>query len=461
MKTINYIEVQQPIGIFYMAVLPANTLLQIVDVRPRTIYGEGIQREKSIDRIKAVSEFCSDPDAIFPTPIIISVDSNDQVELNEATKTISVPEEGIIGEVIDGQHRLWGIERSSYSKDFELPVVFMFDLTVEEKAYIFSAINSNQVKVNKSLIYELFDVSSLRSPQKTVHQIARAMNYDAESPFYNRLKMLGKKERYQTEAILSQATFAKSLLMLISRTPEQDARKIKRGEDLIGDDRVPFRHYFIEEKDEVISKIIFNCFNALKAVFIEEWKNPKNNILWKTTGFRAIMYSLPSICRKGVRENQLTQDFFENCFYAFKEKLHMKGLALTSENFPGGGEQNQKKLAAILCESVANINIDDYDNHRIKTSSVQSFLDAIGDPDRYELFDIAQSLSGSNVAYGTIRVKEQSDGSLELTHAFSDASILINKSKVKDYLAYIEKTYMRGMDADSWLGLEETLRKKD
>ena len=49
MKTVCYIEIQQPIGTFYLSALPAETLLKIVEVRPRTIHGEGIQREK-LDR---------------------------------------------------------------------------------------------------------------------------------------------------------------------------------------------------------------------------------------------------------------------------------------------------------------------------------------------------------------------------------------------------------------------------
>lgn len=69
----------------------------------------------------------------------------------------------------------------------------MIDLTEEEKAYIFSTINSNQTKVDKSLIYDLFDLSKTRSPFKTAHYIARNMNTETNSPFKNKLKMLGKK----------------------------------------------------------------------------------------------------------------------------------------------------------------------------------------------------------------------------------------------------------------------------
>ena len=98
-------------------------------------------------------------------------------------------------------------------------VVVMFDLTEEEKAYIFSTINSNQTKVDKSLIYDLFELSKTRSPHKTCHEIARIMNSDKNSPFYGKLKMLGKKS--DKTAILSQGTFVNYLCRLMSNKPNK------------------------------------------------------------------------------------------------------------------------------------------------------------------------------------------------------------------------------------------------
>ena len=71
-----------------------------------------------------------------------------------------------IGDVLDGQHRLLGLEDSGVENDFQLPVVFMFGLTAEEKAYVFSIINSKQTKVNASLLYDLCELMDRRSPQK-------------------------------------------------------------------------------------------------------------------------------------------------------------------------------------------------------------------------------------------------------------------------------------------------------
>ena len=169
----NYIEVQQPIGIFYLCSIPATFLLKVVKATSRSQDERAVQRDKSPGRIKDIGAYCSDPDAVFPTPIVISVSSEDVI-LDEDKRVIVIPtDRGVVGNVIDGQHRLWGIESSDHPELFTLPTVLMFDLTVSEQAYVFSTINSNQRKVDPSLIYDLFDVSIYRSPYKTVHEINR------------------------------------------------------------------------------------------------------------------------------------------------------------------------------------------------------------------------------------------------------------------------------------------------
>lgn len=187
----------------------------------------------------------------------------------------------------------------------------------------------------------MFDVSENRSPYKTVHEIARVMNSSESSPFYNRLKMLGKRTSNQEKATLSQGTFAKSILMLISKKPDEDTRnlKLKRIWQTTQDYHYVF--FFIEGKDDLLVRILSNCFNALKEVFPVEWETPTSNILWKSTGFRAVIYALSSLCRKGLREHVLTKDFFIRCFKSLKEELSKEQLTLTSKSFME--EENKTK----------------------------------------------------------------------------------------------------------------------
>lgn len=461
MKVFNYIEVQQPIGTFYMCSIPAETLVNIVVSRAYKDGAAGVQRELSPERTNAVKSYCSDPDAVFPTPIVISIDKDAMVEIDEEQHKIIIQDESkAIGEVIDGQHRLWGIKKSEYISQFNLPVVLMFDLTIEEKAYVFATINSNQKKVDTSLIYELFNVSEVRSPQRTAHQLARVMNYNDDSPLKGRLKMLGRKVKGQENAVLSQGTFAKSVLMLISKNIEDDALRSRKGEQLPHIDGYLFRDLYIAGKDDKIAKILLNCFNALKEVFPKEWENPLDNILWKTTGFRAVIYSLKSLTNKGRREKILTKDFFKGCFEAFKIKLQEKKMSLTSESFPGGGEQSQKKLASLIIEAVIELDRDDYIKHLNSTRDFQSFLDNTDELDMHDLYDLAQVLENGTSVYDRFKVIDNGD-TMNVIYPMTDASIKLTHQSAKEFLRYVEKKYMDDMDSDSWYGYIQALSKDD
>jgi hypothetical protein len=167
------------------------------------------------------------------------------------------------------------------------------------------------------------------------------------SPFYNRLKMLGKKEADQYFATLSQGTFVKQLLSLISKDPDEDSSKIKRGMAL-SRQNLPFRQYFIEGKDDVILKILMNCFTALKEEFPEEWLNPSTNILWKTTGYGAVMKAFPYLYDRGVGKKNLSLEYFKNCFANLHNYMEKKGEDFSNRYFSGGGEQLQQKLAGYI-----------------------------------------------------------------------------------------------------------------
>ncbi|EJL6984024.1 DGQHR domain-containing protein [Vibrio cholerae] len=347
MKT-RYLSVKQPIGDFYLTSLEASILAKIADATARGEHPDAVQREQSKARIKEIAEYTSDTDATFPTPIIVAVDMSANVRIDE--DYIYFDENDIIGDVIDGQHRLEGLKSSSYINDFQLPVVFMFNLEPYQRAYVFSIINSKQTRVNMSLIYDLFALSKTRSPYKTCHEIARALNKESTSPFYRRLKMLGKKEKDQELASLSQGTFIKYFLELISKNPDKDSRDIKRCITLEDDQSLPLRSYFINENDSVIHKIILNLFSGLRDVFTQEWEDPNRFILSKSIGFGAIIKIYPELHKAGIKENDLSRDFFIKEFTKIKKNLDLKGIKITSENY-GSNEQARTKLAQDLLDA--------------------------------------------------------------------------------------------------------------
>lgn len=344
------IKVVQPIGEFYLSSIPASVLLKIVTNKQRSMGGDGVQRNPTKSRIKEIASFCSNSDSVFPTPIIVSVNSS-LVSIDD--NTIEFNDNVKIGEVLDGQHRLLGLENSGVEDTFQMPVVFMFGLTAEEKAYVFSIINSKQTKVSASLLYDLFDLMDKRSPQKTAHELARSMNNLPYSPFYNRLKMLGTKEPDQDLATLSQGTFAQSVMLLYSKFPNRDKDKLYNGEEIDKEDGTILRHYFVLEKDEIILKVLLNCFTALSEIFKKEWDTPNENILCKTTGFRAIIKSLPVIIKKGYEYHNLTKDFFHQYFEAVSKYFQKNGMSFSSTSF-GSGEAAQNKLSCEILKSIDN-----------------------------------------------------------------------------------------------------------
>jgi DGQHR domain-containing protein len=341
---IQIIKIVQPIGTFYISALSAEIVARITTVERREYdnnsnSNSGIQRAISIKRVNEIAKYTIDPDATFPTPIIISIKD---IPSNNLTETyFEFNEETIIGEIIDGQHRIEGLKKSEKISEFTLPIILMFNLQEEDKAYVFSIINSKQTQVTKSLIYDLFSVAESRSPQKTCHELARLLNSDEESPFYRRLKMLGAKD--SPEASLSQGSFIKYLMPLISKKPDEDYVDIKLKKTLKDDETIPLRYYFINDEDSVIYKVLLNAFKALKDTFPKEWTTPDQYILSKTTGYGAVIGALKILIKEGRENKDLTYDFFRDVFQNFKSDLVNKNQQLTSEYYKSN-EQEQTRL---------------------------------------------------------------------------------------------------------------------
>lgn len=354
MKELMLIAVSQPIGTFYMGKMFASDLISIKEVK-RLQEGTGVQRLLKNDRVKSITLFCEDPDATFPTPVILSIRSEDMetIDNNGGILKIRYNERKRFAEILDGQHRVEGIERSK-NLDMELPIIVMFDLTEAQKAYVFSTINGTQERVNPSVIYELFELSPDRSPYKTCHEIARALNSDPQSPFFRRLKMLEKRE-YSTETI-SQNTFVTNLCKLITTTPKEDAIRLKRGEDVEANSCLAFSKYFFAgaDKDAIILKILINYFSAARNIFSTEWNDPSNYILTKTVGFSALMEALNTIVPMGETAGSLSQTYFERIFAEFRSLLMSNNLQLTSDYFSSSGA-DKSKLAKILAQAAMSI----------------------------------------------------------------------------------------------------------
>jgi DGQHR domain-containing protein len=289
-----------------------------------------IQREKSPIRVKEIAEYADSIDAAFPTAVLLALTSENYL-LNETETEITIQGDHV-AKIVDGQHRVEGLKISGNSAAFQMPVVLMLDATVEQQALIFATINGKQTKVPSSLIYELFDVTTTRSPQKSAHEVARAMNSTDSSPWYKRLKMLGRKTPGSNES-LSQGTFVKFLLPQISNEASIDRDFVKKGLQPPARPKCIFNEYWRESKDDVILKILMNTFKGARNVWTREWNDPNNYVLTKTNGFTGTMKALPQMFQVGTAKHDLSEEFFTTVFRNVDLVMKERQMALTTKYF--------------------------------------------------------------------------------------------------------------------------------
>lgn len=351
---IKCLKVKQPIGEFYIGVISHADLVTIsyADIRRLELGNElreveiysGIQRELSPNRVKEISKYVNLSDATFPSSVILHINKED-IEFDNDSGIMLVPFRDSVAKVLDGQHRIAGLENFIGKKsDFDVNVTIFVDMELEDQAIVFATINKTQTKVNKSLVADLFAFAKFRSPQKTCHNIIRALNQKEGSPFKDKIKILGTADDKEKETI-TQATFAESLIQYISKDPMTDRDIYKKGkipQKYEGSelDKRPFRNLFIDEKDADIAKILLEYFAAVQ----QKWPNAWNQvtpemILNKSTGFIALMkYLRDAYNHFGAIGSIPPRNFYLELF----DKTSLTESKFTRVEFiPGSGGQSK------------------------------------------------------------------------------------------------------------------------
>lgn len=318
------LEVEQPIGRFYIGVMEASDLFAISYADVRRPEGRdieryiGTQRDLSEGRVAELKKYVTTVDACFPTSIILAIESDDVV-YSEGDQRLLITKRANAAKIIDGQHRIAGLENYN-GVPFHVNVTVFIDMELEDQAMVFATINLKQTKVTKSLAYDLYEYATRRSPQKTCHNIAKLLNFRTGSPLRERIKILGKATGQGIE-LITQATVVDRLLRLVSKEPMLDKDRLKRGltlerSEARGSKSLIFRDQFIDQKDAEIAKCVWNLFEAAAARWPKAWNNfDPGQILPRTTGFAALMRLLPIIWEKYDLYGQVpSRNVFEKYF---------------------------------------------------------------------------------------------------------------------------------------------------
>lgn len=360
------------------------------DEKNEPVYNPEIQRKVENSRVEKIANFLrDDPDAIFPTNLVIAI-PNAVIELfeekdgyaeitlnNRVFSELKKTDGDVFLTIIDGQHRIRGIEKAfqileseiqnltslyqtsgseKYSKELEtksrvlknlknieLPVTFFIDPTLEFQAMIFSTINRTQKSVPQSLVYSLFGLTTEDSPQKTALQTVLTLNSFENSPLYNRVKLYGGKYERNQSPPLTQAGMVRSIIDLIcSSVKESERDRFRPREDLKKGciNSLPFRKYYANNRDAMILDIMFSFFSAVRDVFITDgirlWGLPiqsskPENILQTTVGYQALIDIMIDILKE-VKEDSM-RDKIET-YEGYLNKTKGKVNILDNERYP-------------------------------------------------------------------------------------------------------------------------------
>lgn len=273
--TTTALRVVQPIGVFYVTVLPADMLLSVSysdrlaakwDAGRQIYVLEGTQRPLQERRFQQIGDYIDRADSAFPNSIILAANFREEDGLLETgpgenaapgtrdprwtitdgpdgTALLTIPSPSKLAAIIDGQHRLLGFTHVKNQGRLSMRLICSVFLGLPKpfQAQLFATINSTQKAVDKSQTYELFgynledEDAHQWSPDKLAVFITRKLSTDPESALRGRviiaaetdeeLKALGADAEWR----VSTAVIVDGVLRLISSNPRRDTAAILEG----------------------------------------------------------------------------------------------------------------------------------------------------------------------------------------------------------------------------------------
>jgi DGQHR domain-containing protein len=255
-KALKIVHKDLPLYLFGM---PAGQVLDISYVLPKSRDDpEAIERVLDNTRVEQISSFIGKADSYLPGAILINFDpdGDNLVEFadkgGESIIQIKLPDESKdeirkqirqeveagtleadtdadvdleverrltkVAYVIDGQHRLKGLERAG-KLQLILPVVALNKADLKKAAKIFADINGEQRPVPPNTIllirYEIGDLPDLRAQATSV---AHELNERADSPFHSKVKIYEQ----DTGTWLTAISLQRMLYPIVSTGPLQN-----------------------------------------------------------------------------------------------------------------------------------------------------------------------------------------------------------------------------------------------
>lgn len=281
------LKVVQPLGVFYITVMPAWLLLDVAysDALSASLREGGVgydltgtQRLRQPKRLQPIADFINRYDSAFPNSIILAAnfrkedglieddealnedgnldppkhlkwtidegnldDGNHDMNGEPGTCVLTIPTRGKLASIIDGQHRLFGFAQPGIIVErlnMNLICSVFMELPRPYQAEIFATINSTQKPVDKSLTYELFGYNINEeseghwSPDKLAVFLTRKLGTESISPLKGRIAIAPKRDRALEELDkvggwkVSTAAVVEGIMRLVTTNPKKDTTNL-------------------------------------------------------------------------------------------------------------------------------------------------------------------------------------------------------------------------------------------
>lgn len=364
--TTKALRVEQPIGAFYVTVLPAELLLQVatsdrmsasMDPDGNGYHLEGTQRIIQDKRLTEIAAYIGRTDAAFPNSIIIAsnydqdtgfdqgelediTSENDDLEIDSSkvwtvtpsqngTFDLTIPTSQKLAAVIDGQHRLFSFAKADIGviRRMNLLCSIFLDLPKSLQAQLFATINSTQKRVDRSLTFELFGYNvsdedeEYWTPDKLAVFFTRKLSTNDESPLQGKILVAPKRDTALQELAsranwqVSTAVIVDGILRLFSSNPKRDSNAMRtdgaRTRECLVDgprDRSPLRATFIEGNDALLYTTVLNYVRACDRVFWDDFR--EGSFIVKTVGVQAVFDILRKLARQAYDDKDISVDYF-------------------------------------------------------------------------------------------------------------------------------------------------------
>lgn len=297
---------------FYSITMPTNILAQCCYVTSRDEDPKvGFQRVLDKKRAQDIAKYIDIEGGTIPGSIILSAQSNADLQLVGGGKTIEFTFNKKSFLVLDGQHRIYGFSLAENA--LRVPVIIYNGLTPTEEARLFIDINTKQRQVPNEL---LLDIKQLAERENEKEILLREIFDLYENDPTSALKGLLSASRRQNNKI-SRVTFNLAFKLILPIF------------------------------SEAIPKQIFQTTNTYLSAFQDAFSELNiDDKFTNPTVFRAVMDTFPEVARISAAQNG--KSFTKNHFFSV---IHPIVDRLSKSKFEKS-LNSQKELSALFASTI-------------------------------------------------------------------------------------------------------------